>query len=506
MSVKSNNVINDGLIFNIDGGINKSAGQVLHAFTGSGTFTPSQDLDVEFLIVAGGGSGGNDNAGGAGAGGYVYGKRRVTSGTAYTITVGAGAGVNSSGEAQGSNGNNSSAMGFTAVGGGGGGGGDGGQDGGNGGSGGGCGGEGQPNIVGTGIPGQGFPGGREGSVGDGNGGGGGGAGGPGGAAATGTVSQSGNGGPGKYFGNRFGTNYGENGWFAGGGAGAVGNGPAGTAPPADYGNGGIGGGGDHGKNAVATYVGESGAANTGGGGAGGAYTGAVYGNGGGGGSGIVLITYTSTIARATGGTITNTRGSNGVTDAINGHNGSKINCATVSTAGKGSFDFDGTNDGIEFAHNNDFNSPYFTIDVWVKFDVNTSPSQLVAKRTDAQNGTYWLYFNGSGTLMADHYRSGVQQRLNCVWSPSTGVWYNVCYSLNPSLKLVTVNGASINSQNLTNHATDQNSAILRVGLDSIGTNTYPLNGQIASVRIYNYGLTLSEIQQNFAATKKRFGY
>lgn len=84
---------------------------VVHTFasTSGGTFTPTQDLTVEFVVVAGGGGGGggsdrNHGAGGGGAGGYrasVQGEPSgggakaeptltLTSGREYTITVGAG--------------------------------------------------------------------------------------------------------------------------------------------------------------------------------------------------------------------------------------------------------------------------------------------------------------------------------------------------------------------------------------------------------------------------------
>jgi hypothetical protein len=81
-------------------------------FTGNGTFTPTGDGQIQYLIVAGGGGGSSGyDAGGAG-GGYrtnATGEENpnsqaldelldVTSGTTYTVVVGAG-GANSSGSA-----------------------------------------------------------------------------------------------------------------------------------------------------------------------------------------------------------------------------------------------------------------------------------------------------------------------------------------------------------------------------------------------------------------------
>jgi hypothetical protein len=64
------------------------------SFTSDGTFTPSANGYVEYLVVGGGGNGAGFGAssvsgGGGGAGGYRTGYLAVTGGTAYSITVGA---------------------------------------------------------------------------------------------------------------------------------------------------------------------------------------------------------------------------------------------------------------------------------------------------------------------------------------------------------------------------------------------------------------------------------
>jgi hypothetical protein len=83
----------------------------------------SRGGEVEYLIVAGGGAGGSAGssigAAGGGAGGLLTGTTTVTS-QAYTITVGSGGSSVSGGDVVGNKGNNSSAFGFTAIGGGGG--------------------------------------------------------------------------------------------------------------------------------------------------------------------------------------------------------------------------------------------------------------------------------------------------------------------------------------------------------------------------------------------------
>jgi hypothetical protein len=80
-----------------------------HVFGASGTFTPTQSISADILVVAGGGGGYPDSGtGGAGAGGLLGFSAQSLSATNYTITVGAGGGT-------GSNGSNSQFQGLTAC-------------------------------------------------------------------------------------------------------------------------------------------------------------------------------------------------------------------------------------------------------------------------------------------------------------------------------------------------------------------------------------------------------
>ena len=224
--------------------------------------------NVNYLIVAGGGGGDGVGSGGGGAGGLLSNVTTVNPGTSYPITVGAGG--NGSVVNAGTNGADSTAFGFTAIGGGHGGGSGNGAAGGSGGGGGSYNG----GAGGAGTTGQGNAGGA------GNGGnnnfGGGGGGGAGQVGANGRGNGGGNGGDGLQSSITGTTTY-----YAGGGGGAN---DVGLIPSV----GGAGGGAPQSgsQNAVA---------NTGGGGAG--YNG--YG-----GSGVVIISYASTTQIATGGTVT----------------------------------------------------------------------------------------------------------------------------------------------------------------------------------------------------------
>jgi hypothetical protein len=163
------------------GTITSDASYWYHTFTASGTFTPTQTLSCDMLVVAGGGGGGgavSGSIGGAGgAGGFQYLTSQTVVPSAQTITVGGGGTRGLSTPTSGSQGSNSVFGSLTAsVGGGGGGGSNGlltGFSGGNGGSGGGAGFSASTTTIAcTGTAGQGKNGGPEGSGGGGSGGGG----------------------------------------------------------------------------------------------------------------------------------------------------------------------------------------------------------------------------------------------------------------------------------------------------------------------------------------------
>ena len=250
---------------------------------------------ISYLLVAGGGGGAELFAGG-GAGGMITGSNlSVTPGTSYVVTVGGGGAGTPAGTSpvNGTSGSNSTAINYTALGGGFGGA----QSaGGNGGSGGGGGGWG--NVIwaaGTGTPGQGNPG----SAGypDGVGGAGGGAGAPGGTAYATTGGVGGVGLSSSITGSSV--------YYAGGGGGGA---YTGTNTSATGGAGGNGGGGAGGvsSGSQGTGNGTAGGSNTGGGGGGGTRY-VQNASGAPGGSGVVIFSYFGQ-QRAQGGNISTSGG------------------------------------------------------------------------------------------------------------------------------------------------------------------------------------------------------
>jgi hypothetical protein len=282
-------IATEGQGYATGGYVTSDADYYYHTFTSSGTFTPTQSITADVLVLAGGGAGAggystNAKGSGGGAGGYISSVGSSGGGgvaisplslttTAYTITVGAGAAGRTGGDGGGLQGSNSSIAGsglttITAIGGGGGG------TFAGGGTTGGSGGGGAPGSAGNaGTANQGYAGGSSlAYTGDTNAGGGGG----GGAGSLGTNASgtniAGAGGSGLTF-SLAGTTLSLAG---GGGGGAVVNNGSATS-------GGGAGGTGNGSGSSATV-------NTGGGGGGGSSN-SGFTSGGSGGSGIVIVRY-----------------------------------------------------------------------------------------------------------------------------------------------------------------------------------------------------------------------
>jgi hypothetical protein len=86
-----------------------------HAFLASGTFTPTQALTADVLVVAGGGGAMDNSSGGGGAGGLLAHTSQSLSVNNYTVTVGAGgSGGTDATSTQSNAGNNSQFAALTA--------------------------------------------------------------------------------------------------------------------------------------------------------------------------------------------------------------------------------------------------------------------------------------------------------------------------------------------------------------------------------------------------------
>ena len=442
----------------------------LHAFTSSGTFTPTIALDVDVLLVAGGGgAGGGGSRGAGGAGGLLWQTGVSVTAQGYSIVVGAGgtAGANAcSNEYSGGDGGNSTGFGYTAIGGGGAG--SAGtspcREGRTGGSGGGA------NYGGTGGSGTAGQGNAGGNATTGVGGGGGGAG----SAASGTTA-----GAGADHSANVGTTYGESGWFAGGGGGANNNG--GTLFPGGQGGGGDGGDGNR----------TQGTDGTGGGGG----AGYIANTGKDGGNGVVIVRYLTSAVEAsytfsessptTPHTVTVKGGQTALdTTTVPAANGSKPTGISYGGAMK----FDGTDDYYTIPSDADFafgavdgTDNDFTIESWVYLASDVAGDcVLFDGRTAATNAVVPLLEVKSNKLT---YTVNNVALLTDSADLTTNTWHHIAIQRSATVTVLIKNGTTVGTNGGTTTASTYVACPWTIGASSASTATAFFKGWMEEWRV-----------------------
>ncbi len=165
--------------------------------------------------------------------------------------------------------------------------------------------------------------------------------------------------------------------------------------------------------------------------------------------------------------------------------------------------FDGIDDYVEVPHSESLNLNVFTVEFWVKTTVvQDYPAGMVAKygvggfqliqwsivrNTDGTFKVHWRDADGVGKqVIGGNITDGKFHHI--VWVRGNGSY---------SVYLDTVEQGSGNDP----VGDIQNDKIVSIGRHS----TYPFNGTIPEVRIYNRAWTADEVLSYYNATKGRFG-
>jgi hypothetical protein len=479
-----------GLTFGTNGFYQKyAATELADSFTDSRvpdddkTFTPSESLTCDVLLVGGGGAGWGSRYSGAGGGGMVASTGFAVTAQAYPVVVGAGGQGQAGGTTVLTDGEDTTFSTLTAYGGGGG----------------------TKNDL------AGRPGGCGSGGTDGYGGG--------------TGSQGGNGGSGSSSADEYG---------AGGGGGAGGNGGNGSSTLA--GDGGVGLANDYRTGVSITYAGgggggkvntSGGTGGTGGGGNGGAYSGSgatngtngLGGGGGGGadvtgisvallggtgGSGIVVIRYLASEAKATGGTIT-TYGAGASQYQVHTflnysqplrENGDVTQTRALKKIGDSSIAFDGTGDYITTTSSGIELTGDFTIEFWFYTASSTSDNGLMSNYYNIAgvNGNFAIMVNDSGVGNNVSYRpyngtvaeGGVVRTLGSVWTDNTWTHCAVVRSGSGTGNVkIYIDGSDQANQEVVAESSSTimgSPATLAIGA-KIGSSTNYINGYMDEIRI-----------------------
>jgi len=190
-----------------------------------------------------------------------------------------------------------------------------------------------------------------------------------------------------------------------------------------------------------------------------------------------------------------------------GNNGTLTNGPTFSSANGGAIVFDGSNDGIQLAGTN-LSLNQMTISCW-NYSTNYNQNGFMFEKTTngSVNTQYSLFFNSSNDIFYRTYGlSVVDLTIN---TTNAGVvnnrWNLVVATYDGTNKRIFVNGVlRITSQNLTGTITQNTTGAAYIGIYGSFAG-YPFNGNISNVQVYNRALSATEVAQNYAATRGRFG-
>lgn len=211
----------------------------------------------------------------------------------------------------------------------------------------------------------------------------------------------------------------------------------------------------------------------------------------------------------------------------NNNNGTLTNGPTYSAANKGSIAFDGTNDYIECGSNTTITTisglTNFTLEIIVMwnsvptagnghyFMANVNPTGVPPNLTGGfqfgyipNHGFTFATYGNNSSLNGNGSFDGIP---SVIFTPSINTWYHVV-----GLKLTTGYYLYLNNNLWSSYLTSSNGGnaptSLKIGLRERDLNFAAqqryLNGRISLAKIYNRGLSLSELSQNYNALKGRY--
>ena len=184
----------------------------------------------------------------------------------------------------------------------------------------------------------------------------------------------------------------------------------------------------------------------------------------------------------------------------NANNGTLTNGPTFNTGSLGSIVFDGIDDIVSLSSLQSFNdiNPH-TYNAWVNMTNFDGYDWVLNNGSSGPTGTSLIIYNGK---IGFFYRGGgAVEQSNTLMNLNT--WYNICVTyLGNTIVLMYLNGVLDATKN-TGATWGSGNTNPRLG--SWYNGSYPFGGKISNIQVYNRALSASEVQQNFNATRARFG-
>jgi hypothetical protein len=184
-----------------------------------------------------------------------------------------------------------------------------------------------------------------------------------------------------------------------------------------------------------------------------------------------------------------------------------ITASSLTYASDGTFSFNGTSNLLVFPENSLMNTNSPTVEVWIKTAALSQNGFWFEKGT--VNSSYSLFQEGTNIIWRT-VNSGSPPYDNLYVATasylSTSSWAHIVGTYTTGNKRLYINGMQVANNTVSGTiATNANGCSIGVYGGFSGSRGYWYNGNIGNVKVYNRALSAAEVQQNFEATRGRYG-
>ena len=168
-------------------------------------------------------------------------------------------------------------------------------------------------------------------------------------------------------------------------------------------------------------------------------------------------------------------------------------------------DFDGTDNYVDLTSHSsafDFGTGNFSIEAWVNGAVNNNYRCI-----------FWHHYNPGFTLITTNGQSpdGAPRFwlggtvLNGTTSILDSTWHHVLVTRSDATVTIYIDGSqNVSNAGFSGKSATPTTAQAAIGQYNVTSSSYPFDGKISVVRIYNKALTAADVLSNYNATKGRF--
>ena len=186
-----------------------------------------------------------------------------------------------------------------------------------------------------------------------------------------------------------------------------------------------------------------------------------------------------------------------------GNNGT-INGATYWSDGRGSFNFNGTSNYIEFNKKGTElgipNNSQMTVEAYINVFSLAGYVHIV----DCAANRWHLAIESAAAGASAYFWNGTTYHISSSPAIQTNAWYHLVGVQESNLLKIYINSVLATNGSISGTPPLQDNNV-RIGMWQSGAGSRYFNGNISSVRLYNKALSANEVNQNYNATKYRFG-